>query len=118
MVNQVEFHPHLQQPDLVRFCKNEGIVFEAWSPLKRGRVLADPTVGAIASRHGVTSAQVIVRWNLQHGIATIPKSVTKTRIAANADVFGFSLSADEMAAIHGLDRNDRLGPHPEFFPGS
>lgn len=116
-VNQVEFHPHLQQPALVQYCEAHDIRFEAWSPLKRGRILDDVALAAIAATHGVTAAQVILRWNLQRGIVTIPKSVTKTRIEQNADLYGFRLSVDEMTAIDGLDQNDRLGPHPDVFPG-
>ena len=117
-INQVEFHPHLQQPDLVRYCEEAGIAFEAWSPLKRGQMLDDPTLMSIASRHGVTTTQVILRWDLQRGIVTIPKSVTKERIESNADLFGFALDDDEMQSVDGLDRADRTGPHPDDFPGS
>ncbi len=116
-VNQVEFHPHLQQPELVTFCEDHDIRFESWSPLKRGRILDHPTLTAIASTHGVTVAQVVLRWNLQRGIVTIPKSVTKDRIEENADLFGFSLTPEEVSAIDGLDAGDRIGPHPDLFPG-
>lgn len=116
-VNQVEFHPHLQQPELVDFCERHDIRFEAWSPLKRGRILDHPTLTAIGETHGVTAAQVVLRWNLQRGIATIPKSVTKHRIEENADLFGFALTPAEVAAIDGLDAGDRIGPHPDLFPG-
>jgi diketogulonate reductase-like aldo/keto reductase len=115
-VNQVEFHPHLQQPDLVRFCDAHQIRVEAWSPLKRGQVIDMPELVEIGDRHGVSAVQVTVRWMLQRGIVTIPKSVKQQRIIANADVFGFELSADEVAAIDALDANDRTGPHPDFFP--
>lgn len=103
MVNQIEFHPRLQQTEVVRRCAEEGIVVEAWSPLERGRLLGHPVLGAIASGHGVTSAQVILRWAWQRGIVTIPKSVTRSRIETNAAIFHFSLSADEMATIDGLE---------------
>lgn len=117
-VNQFEFHPHLQQPDLVARCERLGIQIEAWSPLKRGRILDDPALTAIAADHGVGVARIILRWNLQRGVATIPKSSSPKRIAENADLFGFSLSEDEMTTIDGLDRNDRIGPHPDVFPGA
>jgi diketogulonate reductase-like aldo/keto reductase len=116
-VNQVEFHPHLQQPDLVRFCAEHDIRFEAWSPLKRGRILDHPTLTEIGRRHDATVAQVILRWDLQRGIVTIPKSVTKHRIEENARLYHFTLSDEEVAAIDALDAGDRIGPHPDVFPG-
>lgn len=112
-INQIEFHPNLQSPALVDYCQDRGIVLEAWSPLKRGRVLDDPELQTIAAAHGVTTAQVVLRWMLQRGIVTIPKSVTPARIAANADLYGFSLSASDIAAVDALDRDERIGPHPD-----
>lgn len=116
-VDQVEFHPHLQQPDLVRFCADHDIRFEAWSPLKRGRILDHPTLTEIGARHDATVAQVILRWNLQRGIVTIPKSVTRRRIEENARLYHFSLDDDEVAAIDALDAGDRIGPHPDLLAG-
>jgi len=112
-INQIEFHPNLQSPALVDYCETRGIVLEAWSPLKRGRVLDDPELQTIAAAHGVTTAQVVLRWMLQRGIVTIPKSVTPAHIAANADLYGFSLSASDIAAVDAMDRNERIGPHPD-----
>jgi diketogulonate reductase-like aldo/keto reductase len=112
-INQIEFHPNLQSPALVDYCQDRGIVLEAWSPLKRGRVLDDPELQTIAAAHGVTTAQVVLRWMLQRGIVTIPKSVTPARIAANADLYGFSLSDSDIAAVDALDRDERIGPHPD-----
>ncbi|MDX1450474.1 MAG: aldo/keto reductase, partial [Acidimicrobiia bacterium] len=100
-----------------RFCEENDILFEAWSPLKRGRIVDHPTLAAIAAGHDVTVAQVILRWNLQRGIVTIPKSVRKHRIEKNADLFGFALSSEEVAAIDAMDAGDRIGPHPDLFPG-
>lgn len=115
-INQVEFHPHNQEWDLVAFCREHGIEYEAWSPLKRGRVLDDPTLAAIGESHSVSTAQVILRWLLQEGIVVIPKSVHRERIIANADVYGFELSPDDIAVIRSLDRSERIGPMPgEFF---
>ena len=114
-VNQVEFHPHNQEWDLVDFCRGHGIHYEAWSPLKRGRILEDATLAAIASARNVTVAQVIIRWLLQEGVITIPKSVNRDRILANADVYGFALTDDDMAAIRSLDRRERIGPTPGSF---
>jgi diketogulonate reductase-like aldo/keto reductase len=115
-VNQVEFHPHLQQPELVRFCEAHEIRVEAWSPLKRGQVLDMPELVEIGERHGKSAVQVTVRWMLQRGIITIPKSVKQDRVISNADVYDFELSAGEAATIDALDTNDRTGPHPDFFP--
>lgn len=117
VLNQVEFHPHLQSPDLVASCEQHEVVAEAWSPLKRGRVFDDPVIAGISSAHGVSPAQVVIRWVLQRGLAVIPKSINAHRIKSNFDVFGFSLTAEEMMAIDGMDQDDRIGPHPDLFPG-
>ena len=114
-INQIEFHPHLQSPDLVSYCTERVIVIEAWSPLKHGAIINDPELAAIAEAHGVTVAQVVLRWMLQRGIVTLPKSVTPSRIAQNADLYGFELSADEVAAIDAMDRGHRVGPDPDNF---
>ncbi len=112
-INQIEFHPHLQSPELVAYCDELGIVVEAWSPLKHGQIVDDPELKTIADLHGVSVAQVVLRWMLQRGIVTIPKSVTPARIAQNADLYGFALSDGEVAAIDAMDRNERIGPHPD-----
>ncbi len=113
MVNQVEFHPRLQQPELLAFDQKNDIAHEAWAPIMKGRVNNVPEIQAIAKAHGKTPVQVTIRWELQKGVVTIPKSVHQERIASNADVFGFELSASEMATIDGLDREERIGPHPD-----
>jgi 2,5-diketo-D-gluconate reductase A len=114
-INQIEFHPHLQSPSLVDYCEENGIVVEAWSPLKAGQILEDAELSTIAVTHGVTVAQVVLRWMLQRGIVAIPKSVTPSRIASNADLYGFELSDAEMATIKAMDRSDRVGPDPANF---
>jgi diketogulonate reductase-like aldo/keto reductase len=114
-INQVEFHPHLQSPDLIDYCEDHNIVLEAWSPLKHGEIIDDPNLQTIASAHGVTVPQVVLRWMLQRGIVAIPKSVTPSRIAENADLFGFELSPNEIASINTMDRGDRVGPDPDNF---
>jgi diketogulonate reductase-like aldo/keto reductase len=114
-LNQIELHPRLQQPDLRRVHEELGIVTEAWSPLAQGEVLDDPAITKIAEQHGRTPGQVVIRWHLQLGNVVIPKSVTPERIDQNFDVFGFSLSEDEMAAIEALDRGERTGPDPDTF---
>ena len=112
-VNQVEFHPFLLQPELLAYDAAKGIRHEAWSPLTRGRSLENPVVAGVARAHGRTPAQVLLRWDLQHGVVTIPKSVHRERIAENAALFDFELSPAEMAAIDGLDTGTRIGPDPD-----
>jgi diketogulonate reductase-like aldo/keto reductase len=114
-INQIEFHPHLQSPDVVAYCVERGIVIEAWSPLKHGAIVDEPQLALIGAAHRVAVAQVVLRWMLQRGVVTIPKSVTPSRMAENADLYGFELTADEMAAIDAMDRGDRVGPDPDNF---
>ncbi|MAZ28807.1 MAG: aldo/keto reductase [Cytophagaceae bacterium] len=113
MVNQMEFHPWLVQKELQDFCKKNKIQYEAWSPLGQGNVFKNPTLKAIAEKHGKTEGQVTVRWDLQNGVITIPKSVKKEHIISNADVFDFELSQDEMAQIDAMDKHERFGPDPD-----
>ncbi len=115
VVNQVELHPYLQQPGLRREHADLGIVTEAWSPLAQGAVLDDPVLKEIAEAHDVTTGQVVLRWHLQLGNVVFPKSVTPERIEQNFDVFGFTLTDDEMARIETLDRGERTGPDPDTF---
>lgn len=115
-VNQVEFHPHLLQPDLRQYCRSMGIRLQAWSPLMRGRVAELTEVQSIARRHGKSEAQVVLRWDLQHGVLTIPKTVRPERLAENADIFDFVLTEDDMLAIDRLDRGQRYGPDPDDPP--
>ncbi|MGF7034129.1 diketogulonate reductase-like aldo/keto reductase [Paenibacillus mucilaginosus] len=115
MVNQVEFHPRLTQQELLKFCREQGVQPEAWSPLMQGGLLEDPVLKEIAAKHGVSVAQVILRWDLQQGVVTIPKSTKAHRIAENADLFGFELTAGEMERISGLNKNQRIGPDPDNF---
>ncbi|MEH7247390.1 aldo/keto reductase [Neobacillus niacini] len=115
MVNQVEFHPHLTQNELRDYCKKEGIQLEAWSPLKKGELLNDPVLEDIAAKHNKTVAQVILRWDLQHGVVTIPKSIKETRIIENSNVFDFELTAEEMAKIDGLNQDSRSGSNPDIM---
>jgi 2,5-diketo-D-gluconate reductase A len=114
-VNQVELHPRLQQVGLRHEHAELGIVTEAWSPLAQGAVLDDPTITEIAESHGKSPAQVVLRWHLQLGNVVIPKSVTPERIAENFDVFDFTLSVAQMAAIEALDAGERIGPDPDTF---
>lgn len=113
MVNQVEYHPHLTQKDLHEFCKQEGIQLEAWSPLKRGELLSDPTINEIAVKYQKSAAQVILRWDLQNGVVTIPKSIKEERIIENANIFDFELSPEDMEKISNLNKNERIGSNPD-----
>lgn len=115
-VNQIELHPYLSQVALCAECENRGIAPEAWSPLGHGAALKDETIAAIAQGYGKSVAQIIIRWELQRGIITIPKSVHHARIMENADVFDFELSEKDIKAINGLNRNHRTGPDPDNFP--
>ncbi|WP_025950411.1 aldo/keto reductase [Geobacillus thermocatenulatus] len=115
MVNQVEYHPRLTQKELLTFCRENGIQLEAWSPLMRGEILSEPTIVDIGRKYGKTPAQVVLRWDLQHGVVTIPKSVTPARIKENADIFDFSLTDEEMKQIDALNLNKRVGPDPDNF---
>ena len=110
MVNQIELHPKLLQPGLLKFCQSNQIAVEAWSPLMQGKIDTVPEVVAIATAHGVTPGQVALRWNLQHGVVTIPKSTNPDRIRQNAELYGFELTGDEMAAIDALGSGGRMGP--------
>jgi diketogulonate reductase-like aldo/keto reductase len=114
-VDQVEHHPRLQQADLRTSLRQSGVTMQAWAPLMRGGVAQIPEILDIAKAHDRTPAQVSIRWILQHGVTTIPKSVHEARIAENADVFGFELTDQEMAIIDGLDRDERVGRHPDSF---
>ena len=123
-VNQVEGHPYFSQPDVQQADAAHGIITQAWSPMGgitsyRGdssrSTFNDPVIGEIATSHGKTPAQVMLRWHLQEGRSAIPKSVKPERIAANFDVFDFDLSADELARIDALDTGVRSGPVPDII---
>ncbi len=112
-VNQVEFHPFLLQRDLLDYDHEHGIRHEAWSPLTRAKLWDDPVIDEIASKHGKSRAQVLLRWDLQHGVVTIPKSVHRERIEENAKLFDFELDDGDMKKLDGLDRGERIGPDPD-----
>jgi 2,5-diketo-D-gluconate reductase A len=115
-VNQIELHPYLQQAEVRRYHAEHEVVTEAWSPLaKGGELLNDPTVTALATKHGRTPAQIVLRWHLQLGNVVIPKSVTPSRVRENLDVFGFNLDTNDLDRLSGLDRGERTGPDPDTF---
>lgn len=108
-VNQIELHPHLSQQSLIKYCETQGIACEAWSPLggDGGKLLDDQVLKMIAGKYGKSVAQVILRWNLQNGIITIPKSIHQTRIADNARLYDFELTVDDIKTINALDQAPR-----------
>ncbi len=113
VVNQIELHPLLTQVELRDYCAKHEIKVESWSPLGRGNLLEEPTINHIAKKHGKSSAQVLIRWHLQHELVVIPKSITPSRIKENAQVFDFSLSLNEMNQIDALNKNERFGSNPD-----
>lgn len=113
MVDQHEFHPWLQQKDLLAFCNSHRIVTEAWAPVMRGHAPEVPALVEVGKKYGKTPEQVSIRWILQSGVVAIPKSIHPERVTENADVFDFSLTPEEMAAIDAEDRGHRLGPDPD-----
>lgn len=113
MVNQVELHPNLTQEPLRAFCKENDIVVEAWSPLGSGKMLDNPEIKKLADKYGKTVTQVILRWDYQQDIVTIPKSVHKERIQENADIFDFELSEEDVQAISALNKDERTGRNPD-----
>lgn len=114
-VNQVEVHPYLRQDEIRAFDAEHGIATEAWSPIAQGKVLDDPTIVRIAESLGRTPAQVTLRWHVQRGDIVFPKSVTRSRVEENFALFDFELSGADMAAIDGLNRDERTGPDPDTF---
>ncbi|WNG39149.1 aldo/keto reductase [Archangium violaceum] len=115
-VNQVEQHPFLYQPSLLRYCADKGIAVEAYSPLTKGLRLGDPRVVEMARRHGKSPAQVLIRWCLQHELVVIPKSVHEERIRENASVFDFSLSPEDMQRLDGMNEDLYTGWDPTDVP--
>ncbi|WP_119869257.1 aldo/keto reductase [Frondihabitans sp. 762G35] len=114
-VNQIEVHPYLTQEPLRAFGTEHGIPTEAWSPIAQGKVLDDPTITEIAERVGKSTAQVTLRWHVQRGDIVFPKSVTEARVRENFDIFDFELTDADIAAISGLNKDERTGPNPDEF---
>ena len=115
MINQMEFHPYLVQAELMEYCQENRIQYEAWSPLMQGRIFSMGEFEKLAGKYGKSIAQVVLRWDLQKGVVTIPKSTKKDRIASNAALFDFELSASDMELLDSLDRGQRFGPDPDNF---
>lgn len=113
MVNQIELHPQLAQPELVAFCNEHGIAIEAWGPLMQGQIFEIPTFIALAEKYQKSIAQIAVRWHLQKGFIPMPKSITAARIASNFAIFDFELTSEDILAIDALNTGERIGPDPD-----
>ncbi|WP_042459973.1 aldo/keto reductase [Neobacillus dielmonensis] len=113
MVNQVEYHPKLTQKGVQLYCQEHGIQLEAWSPLMQGQLLDHPVLKEIADQYNKTVPQIILRWDLQNGVVTIPKSTKEHRIVENSSIFDFTLTVDDMERINSLNENHRIGPDPD-----
>ncbi|UYZ38880.1 aldo/keto reductase [Clostridium beijerinckii] len=111
-VNQIEFHPRLVQKDLIEFCKKYDIQLEAWSPLMRGGVFQIPLLQEVAKKYQRTISQIVLKWDLQMGFSTIPKSTTSARIKENSEIFNFEISKEDMIEIEKLNDGFRIGMDP------
>ncbi|REH77348.1 aldo/keto reductase [Staphylococcus felis] len=117
VINQVEYHPYLTQSRLKDYLEAQHIQMESWSPLMNAQILTDTVVNEIAREVNHSPAQVIIRWNIQNGVVTIPKSVTLSRINENINVFDFELTQDQMERLDQLNKDKRIGPNPLEFNG-
>lgn len=117
VINQVEFHPYLTQNKLRKYLEAQNIIMESWSPLMNSQILHDDVINEVANEVGKTPAQVVIRWNIQHDVVVIPKSVTPHRIEENLDVWNFELSDHQMERIDQLNQDKRIGPNPLEFDG-
>ncbi len=115
MINQIELHPRLTQKELISFSQKHSIQVEAWSPLMQGQLLDNEELQEIAAKYNKSVAQVIIRWDLQNNIITIPKSIKEHRIIENGNVFDFELTKEEMDQIDALNQDTRVGPDPDNF---
>ncbi|KQC30560.1 aldo/keto reductase [Flagellimonas eckloniae] len=115
MVNQMEFHPYLVQQELVDFCNQKGIQYEAWSPMMQGKIFDLDVLKDLANKYDKTVAQIVLHWDLQKGVVTIPKSVKKERIISNATIFDFELTPEDVQLLDSLDKGQRFGPDPDNF---
>lgn len=117
VINQVEFHPYLTQNELRKYLEAQNIIMESWSPLMNSQILHDEVINEVANEVEKTPAQVVIRWNIQHDVVVIPKSVTPHRIEENLDVWNFELSDNQMERIDQLNQDKRIGPNPLEFDG-
>lgn len=112
-VNQIEFHPELVQTELMNFCKENHIQVEAWSPLMRGRVFDIGLFKQLSEKYNKSISQIVLRWDIQMGTSTIPKSINPDRIKENSDIFDFVISDDDMKKISSLNINKRISHDPD-----
>ncbi len=112
MVNQIEYHPGYTQDDVVKYCQDNGIVVQGWSPLGNGAVLGSEFLAEIAAKYNKSVAQICIRYAVQNGIVPLPKSVTPSRIAANLDVYDFEISEEDMKAIAAMPETGFSGWNP------
>jgi diketogulonate reductase-like aldo/keto reductase len=115
MVDQLEFHPYLVQQPLLDFCEQQQVQYEAWSPLMQGKAFEVPLLKELAAKYQVSVAQLVLRWDLQKGVVTIPKSIRNERVISNADIFHFNISEEDVQKIAALDWEERVGPDPDNF---
>ncbi|SPT98325.1 2,5-diketo-D-gluconic acid reductase A [Lysinibacillus capsici] len=115
VINQIEFHPHLIQEEVRAYCKDKGIQVEAWSPLMNGSLLEEALIQELASKYGKTPAQIVLRYDVQHDVVTIPKTMTPARMTENLAVFDFTLTEQEMTQLDAMNDGLRCGPDPEKF---
>lgn len=116
-VNQIELHPYLTQTADVDYCNKEGIKVQAWSPFTAAQtgLLTEKTLTDIAAKYAKSAAQVVLRWDYQRGIITIPKSANESRMKENISIFDFELTNDEMSQVSSLNKNQRVGSDPDNF---
>ena len=116
-VNQVESHPYFANEDMIRYCKEKGILPEAWCPIggPGNKESGDEIIRNLANRYERSPAQIILRWQYQRGVITIPKTSRRERMIENQSIFDFELSTEDMGLINSLDQGKRLGPHPDTF---
>ena len=114
-VNQMEYNPGMQDEEIREYCKEQGIVLEAWSPLGSGACLNDEVIKGIADKYHKSVAQVILRWLLQKDIVVLPKSVHENRIIENSQLFDFELTDEDMNTMNSLNKFKRTGPDPDNF---
>jgi diketogulonate reductase-like aldo/keto reductase len=112
-INQIELHPGLKQKELRNYCKDKGIIIEAWSPIMRGRALTLQHIQGLALKYNKTPAQIILRWQIQQNMVTIPKTVTRERLKENFNIFGFTIEEDDIEIIEQSVESGRVGPHPD-----
>lgn len=115
VINQVEYHPMLIQTELKAYLEDHNIQMESWSPLMNGEILTNPVMLKLAEKYDKSVAQLIIRWNIQTKVITIPKSTNKGRLIENLDVFDFQIDFTDIELINGLNEDRRVGPDPDNF---